>query len=180
MSSTDSIIRRADRRDIAAIRAMQERAMWALGGAFYTPAEIMAFLTTVTTMDDSVVEEGHYFVAEAFDGTILASGGWSQTVPGYAANSNAAAQPRDVATVRSVFVDASMCRRGLATRLMRRTEDDAAQEGIGRLRLTATLSGVPLYDALGYGRVRDLDLHLAGVRFACVEMQKPLAASTAA
>lgn len=39
------VIRHARPADIPAIRVMQERSMWVLGGDFYTSSEIASFLT---------------------------------------------------------------------------------------------------------------------------------------
>ena len=63
---------------------------------------------------------------------------------------------------------------------MRRTETDAAGNGIETLRLTATLSGVPLYRALGYSEGGQRDLLLGSVRFGCLEMSKCLRGLAAA
>ena len=66
-------IRAARAADIPAIRAMQARAMRALGAGFYRPAVIAAFLERIGTMDDAVVHEGHFLVADA-GGAIVGSG----------------------------------------------------------------------------------------------------------
>lgn len=139
--------------------------MRALGSSFYTADEIASFIAEIGTMDDAVVIEGNYFVAEDIRGSILASGGCALdggTCP-------------DLATLRSVFVDPTAARRGLGTAVTRHAERDAAQRDIEVMRLTATLSGAPLYVALGYSSRRRRDLVLsAGIRFSVVEMEKPL------
>ena len=56
-------VRRASRNEIPAIRDMQERSLTLLGADYYTAEEIAAFIAHVGTMDDAVVDEGHYFVA---------------------------------------------------------------------------------------------------------------------
>ena len=83
MRAIDYVVRKAWPSDIPALRAMQERAMRALGGAFYTPAEVAAFVCRIGTMDDDVVFEGNFFLAESAHGALLGSGGWSQLVPTY-------------------------------------------------------------------------------------------------
>jgi GNAT superfamily N-acetyltransferase len=165
--------------EIPVIRAMQERSLRVLGGAFYAPGEIAAFLTEIGTMDDAVVHEGHYFVAEDLDGAILASGGWSRKAPGYdraairgVTNRNGA----DAATVRSVFVDPAAARRGIATAIMARIEQDAAAHGIGVLSMMATLSGLSFYARLGYQSEGEKTVALpGGLRFECITMSKTLA-----
>jgi GNAT superfamily N-acetyltransferase len=172
-------IRHSCRADIPAIRAMQERSLRVLGGAFYAPGEIAAFLAEIGTMDDAVVSEGHYFVAANADGAILASGGWSRQAPGYDRAAIGGAADRKearAATIRSVFVDPAAARRGIARAMMARIEQDAAAHGIGVLRMMATLSGLPFYTRIGYRTEGEKTLTLpGGLRFECMTMSKTLA-----
>lgn len=169
------IIRHARPDDIPVIRAMQDRSMWGLGGNFYTASEIAGFLTEFGTMDDAIVAEGHYFVAEDHRGAILGSGGWARSRPSYANALGAGDPAADDPTVRSVFVDPAAARRGIGSTIMLRTEQDAAERGIRSLRLTATLSGVALYESLDYRTEEATELKLPNqTRFACVRMAKRL------
>ncbi|MDP2779541.1 GNAT family N-acetyltransferase [Devosia sp.] len=169
------IIRLARPADIPAIRSMQERSMWVLGGDFYSANDIASFLTLFGTMDDAVVDEGHYFVAEDRRGAILGSGGWTRSRPRYATASAGTRTPSDAPTVRSVFVDPAATRRGVASAIMARTEQDAVDHGAEMLQLTATLSGVALYHRLGYQTEEVTALELPDrSRFECVRMRKAL------
>lgn len=168
-------IRLARRTDIPAIRSMQERSMRILGGRFYTAGEIAGFLAEFGTMDDTIVDEGHFFVAEDHHGAILASAGWSRAKPRYASGLDDGGSAAEHPTVRSVFVDPAVVRRGIGSAIMRRTEYDAAKHGLDTLRLTATLSGVALYESLGYRSDNAMELKLPNqLRFACVKMAKQL------
>lgn len=162
--------------DGAAIRAMQARAMRRLGAAFYPPEAIEAFLSVVGTVDDSVIREGHYFIAATPCGRIVASGGWSRAVPHYDGQRDCATAGTaiDGAIVRSVYVDPDMARRGLATGIMRTLERDAARSGVCTLTLTASLSGLPLYLSSGYRPTVRGSLDLGGIGFAFVKMEKTL------
>ena len=120
-------IRAARPADIPAIRAMQGRSMRALGAGFYPEAVIAAFLERIGTMDDAVVHEGYFLVADA-GGTIVGSGGWSRLTPGYARTAGAAALVHD-ATIRSVFVDQAAARRGIASAIMARAESRRRRRG---------------------------------------------------
>jgi predicted N-acetyltransferase YhbS len=169
------IIRHAHPADIPAIRAMQERSMWVLGGDFYAAGEIANFLTLFGTMDDAVVEEGHYFVAEDHCGAILGSGGWTRSLPRYHNAIAASEAPASMATIRSVFVDPAATRRGVASAVMMKTERDALEHGVDTLHLTATLSGIALYQAFGYHAEEATELTFPDQsRFQCVKMQKTL------
>jgi GNAT superfamily N-acetyltransferase len=170
------IIRLAHPADIPRIREMQERSMLILGGAFYTSNELSNFLTLFGTMDDTLVEEGHYFVAEDHRSAILGSGGWTRSRPGYA-NAIAATEPSaNMPTVRSVFVDPAATRLGIASAIMLRMERDALEHGVDTLHLTATLSGLALYEALGYRTEEATELKFPDEsRFKCIKMRKLLA-----
>lgn len=149
--------------------------MWVLGGDFYTPTQIANFLTRFGTMDDAVVKEGHFFVAEDPRGAILGSGGWTCLRPAYAAESTIGEAAAVMPTVRSVFVDPAATRRGIASAIMMQTENDAREDGVDVLQLTATLSGVPLYTSFGYETEEITELTFADLsRFQCVKMRKSL------
>jgi N-acetylglutamate synthase-like GNAT family acetyltransferase len=79
------------------------------------------------------------------------------------------------ATIRSVFVDPDMGRMGLGTWIMRVTEADAHSAGIRRLKVCATLPGVPLYAAMGYREIEAIGMDFGDVSFALVRMEKSLA-----
>jgi predicted N-acetyltransferase YhbS len=169
-------IRHARASDIPAVRAMQARSMWTLGADFYTEAEMANFMDAFGTMDDAIVVEGHFFIAEDPGGAVLASGAWSRARPGYAAGMSATGPAAEMPTVRSVFVDPAIARRGLGSAIMRRVEDDAASHCVRLLSLTATLSGAPLYERLGYQVQEVTQIAFPDqTRFGCVKMTKPLA-----
>lgn len=155
---------------------MQSRAMRRLGAAFYPAEAIEAFLSVVGTVDDSVIGEGHYFIATTPCGRIVASGGWSREVPHYERHRDRTAAKAGIggAVVRSVYVDPDMARRGLGTGIMRTLERDAACTGVRALTLTASLSGVPLYLSSGYRPMVRGSLDLGGIGFAFVKMKKAL------
>ena len=139
------LIRLANPADIPAMRAMQERSMRVIGGDFYNPDEIANFLALCGTMDDAVVEEGHYFVAEDHRGTILGSGGWSRSRPHYANSAAGSEAGTAKPTVRSVFVDPAATRRGIASaQAPRIVEDGLSRQLFGRAPATiARVSRLP-------------------------------------
>lgn len=149
--------------------------MWVLGGDFYQAHQIAGFLTEFGTMDDAIVEEGHFFVAESDRGAILGSGGWTRSRPSYANGIAGIGATTVEPTVRSVFVDPAAVRCGIASAIMQRIEQDAAEHGIQTLHLTATLSGVALYEHLRYRAEAAVAVCLSDqTRFACVSMTKRL------
>jgi GNAT superfamily N-acetyltransferase len=172
-------IRHARHPEIPAIRAMQECSLVVLGSSSYAPDVIAAFLNEIGTMDDAVVDEGHYFVAARADGAILGSGGWSRKMPSYdraAIGGTAERNGGGAATVRSVFVAPAAARRGIATQIMMSVEKDAAAHGIDVLNMMATLSGLSFYARLGYRAEGEKTVALlGGLRFECMTMSKTLA-----
>lgn len=176
--TADIAIRKAQLREIDDIRAMQERSLLVLGDGFYRRDAIDAFIALVGTIDEVVVAEGHYFVAEHTARGLIGSAGWSQEPPGYERTHAAAALPArrtDLATVRSVFVEPAAARSGIATALMSHLERDAACHGISNLELMATLSGLPFYRKLGWRELGTKSVPLiAGLHFDCVAMSKSL------
>lgn len=168
-------IRHARPADIPAIRAMQQRSMWVLGGHFYSDDEIAGFLTEFGTMDDAIVEEGHFFVAENQARKTLGSGGWTRRRPRYESGLGDGHDTEASPTVRGVFVDPAAQRRGIASSIMARVERDALEHGVRELALTATLSGAALYERLGYLVRERAQLALKNdTTFACVRMTKRL------
>lgn len=164
--------RRAERREIPAIREMQERSIRVLGADYYRPDDLNAFLEAFSTMDDAVVDEGHYFVLVTPGRRILASAGWSQQAPGY--SRGAEAFDATTATIRSVFVDPDVPRRGLGRMVMQLVEADALAAGITRLEVSSTLSGLHLYRALGYRDTEHKTIAIGDFNFALVRMEKQL------
>lgn len=167
-------LRRARPDDAPALRRLHRRSMSALGQAHYTPRQIEGLFLTVETVDPDLIASGRYFVAEA-EGMIVGSGGWSDAMPGTGRGDDEAADRPD-ATIRAVFVHPSFTRRGIARRIMDIAESDAVlRAGADTIGLLATLSGVPLYRALGYDAGTAIALPLAnGETFRAVPMIKPL------
>lgn len=179
MSQARYRIRRAQRGDLEALVAMQERSVRQLASRFYAPEVIDCLLRHMGTVDPDVLDEGCYYVAETDGGKIAGSGGWSRRAPGHhggaGSDTVADSQAEDRALVRSVFVDPEWTRQGIASAIVRHVEATAAAAGVCRIALVASLSGVPLYRALGYRVVRPIELECcAGVGVESVEMAKQL------
>lgn len=143
-------IRHAERADRIALRALQAASFRALGPACYDDDVIETFITHVGTMDDTLIDDGNYFVA-CVDGALVGCGGWSSRTPSYAAHMPGdAAHPPRRATVRSVYVHPAITRQGIARCIMGRIETDIRAAGYDHAWLGSTLVGVPFYRRLGY------------------------------
>jgi GNAT superfamily N-acetyltransferase len=171
------VCRAATPGDVDRIRAMQERALRSIGRAFYPAETIEAFLDLVTTLDERVIEEGHFYVAETARRRIVATGGWSQLVPRFADMAPGQGEQPFVAAfavIRSIFVEPRLARTGLGSKMLTTLEWDAMNHGVRHMSLTAPLSGVPFFKARGYHETRRIDLELGEHAFACVKMEQRL------
>jgi GNAT superfamily N-acetyltransferase len=175
MKHDSVVIRRATLADREALRAMQAFSISVLGVDFYAPQQIAAFICHVGTLDDFLLHEGTFYLAES-GGAVVASGGWSRRRPNYANAMGEVERPGAVVPkIRGVFVHPAFARRGIASALMARAEAEALAAGYREVELTATLSGVPLYRKLGYAALRPITLHLPdGVAFPGLMMRKQL------
>jgi GNAT superfamily N-acetyltransferase len=167
--------RRATPADAPALLALQAASMRILGARAYTPAAIASFIRHAGTMDIRLLEDGTFFVLEVA-GEIVACGGWTWRRPSYETFAADCPAPHgDRATVRSVYVDPAMARRGLATRMMETIEADIAEAGYAEAELAATLTAMPLYTRLGYRPHRVVALDLPdGQQFLGAAMSKKL------
>ncbi len=172
-------IRLAETADIPALRALQARSLRVLGQAYYTATQIEHFIARVGTMDDYLVTDRTYLVAE-MDGELMGCGGWTTRLPGYARNSPDAHlyADRGRVTVRSVFTEPLVARQGVGRRVMNAVENAIRGEGFHVAELGATDSGLPFYQAIGYHGLRGLQVELGNdVNFRITVMQKYLAAN---
>lgn len=172
------LIRPACPDELEPLLEMQQRSLRILGAPFYGRDVLEAALAEMGTMDPRLIGDGTYLVAE-LDGRLAGSAGWTMRKPNYARlmKEPLRALPCRCGTVRSVYVDPAFTRRGVARLLMAAVEQRLAADGADAAELMATLSGVPLYDALGYGAVSDHALILAGrMVFPVVRMVRPLVA----
>jgi GNAT superfamily N-acetyltransferase len=172
--------RKANAADIPALAAMHRASLFALGGRHYGPAALEGMLADIPTADPALIADRTYTICECA-GTIVASGGWTFRRPCYEdattdhGEAADAARAAPTATIRAVFTHPGYARRGLGRTIMELVETEAAiLGGAERLELCATLSGVPLYERLGYAKVAPVRLALSnGATFDGWRMEKP-------
>lgn len=177
-SPPEVVLRPARLDDVAALEALQRTAVAVLNGRDYPPEALAAFLVHVGTLDRTLVRDGTYRVA-VLGGRIVGCGGWSfrdQGVggDGHGAPARRLRPGRDAAWMRAFFVDPAFAGRGIAGRLLRAAEADAAGAGFRRARLVATLTGEPLYLRHGYRVTQRIQVPAGGTSLAAAHMEKPL------
>lgn len=169
-------IRAARPEELDQLLSMHRRSMRVLGSEAYQSRVVEATLRHLGTMDPTLITDGTYLVAE-YDGQLVGSAGWTMQPPNYAKliREPLAPLPGRIGTVRSVYVEPAMARRGVARRLMSAVESRLASGGAETAELMATLCGVPLYASLGYHPLSDHALLLAdGSEFVVRRMARSL------
>ncbi len=169
-------IRLAMGADLPALRDLQERSLRVLGRQRYTATQLEAFITRIGTMDDYLVSDRTYLLAE-MAGEILGCGGWTTRLPSYArhAQDKVHVPESSRATVRSVFVEPLAARRGIGRRIMAAVEDALRREGFQTAELGATENGCAFYRSVGYQAVGPFQVELGkGITMPFTRMRKVL------
>ncbi len=166
--------RLAEPDDFDALIALQTRATLGLSSGHYDLDTMRIALKEVPILTRDLIEDGHYHVLAEPAGAILAGGGWSDRATGYSV-APTDTLPSGHALVRAVYVEPSVARRGLGSRIMEMIETDAIANGIRHLALTATLPGQLLYEYLGYRTLQPIERRLSnGYIVRLIAMEKAL------
>ena len=173
---SDLKIRRANLADESRLRSFQGASLRILGAAHYERAALESFIRHRCTMDACMLTASTFFMLEVM-GELAGCGGWSVQDAAYDCYSDARGEnrPGEQVTVRSIYVDPAFARQGLATRIMELVEGDIRAAGFTGALLTSSLTGLPLYQRLGYKPSKLVTLHLPdGHEFPGIAMSKPL------
>jgi GNAT superfamily N-acetyltransferase len=165
---TSVFIRAATRDDIPVLRELIERSVRELQAGFYTPEQIEAAVHSVFGVDQQLIDDGTYYVAE-IGGQLAGCGGWSKRGTLYGASHYEHSRhdvlldsTREPARIRAFFTHPAFARKGVGRALLLRCEDEARKAGFHSMEMAATLPGVPLYAAHGYEAFETFDVPLPG------------------
>ena len=175
-----AVLRVARLADAERIEALMKESAAAIFPRWYSEREAASAVEHVAVVDRMLLEDGTYFVLEA-GGEVVACGGWSRRDRLYTGSGDGADDARlldpatEPARVRAMFVRDDWTRRGLGRRIIDACEEAARREGFSRMALSATLPGVPLYQACGFEPLEEVDTVLVdGARLTCMSMEKPI------
>lgn len=180
---SEVVVRDARAADLETLRALMDRSIAELQKGFLTEAQIVASRRFMG-LDTQLVADGDYVVAE-IDGVAVGCGGWSRRATLFGGDDSLVARTpdllvpgRDPARVRAMYTDPAHARRGIGRRILETCEDAAARAGFTEVVLMATLSGEPLYRAMGYRVIEPVVEVADGVAVPLIRMGKALALRT--
>ena len=148
--------------------------------AFYSDEQIEAALGSVFALDRQLILDETYFVV-SHGNQMVGCGGWSRRGALFGGDHHRVSEDvlldpkKDPARIRAFFVHPDWARRGVARCILRSCEVAIQSAQFSEIQLVATLSGEPLYAALGYAIIERFEVLLANrVEFPVVRMGKSL------
>lgn len=174
-------IRLAALEDVPTLQKLIAESVRTLSLPYYDEREIDSALTHVFGVDQRLIYDATYFVAES-DGQIVGCGGWSKRRTLFGGDQAQSLRvdelldPKtDSARVRAFYVHPDWSRRGIGRQILLACEQAAGASGFRVLELIATLPGEPLYSAHGYSIIAPFDIPLSeGHSLAAFHMKKSL------
>ena len=132
-------------------------------------------------LDTQLIQDGTYFMVES-DGRIAGCGGWSWRSTLFGGDESMVSREpealdpaKDAARIRAMYTDPDFARQGVGRIVMSLCEGAAMHAGFKRAMMMATMAGVPLYEACGYGEVEPITItNIEGVAVPLVRMEKSL------
>jgi GNAT superfamily N-acetyltransferase len=171
--------RLATRDDIPALTALMNAAIAELLKPVLSPEQVTAS-HALMGLDSQLIDDRTYFLVTS-SGRLAASGGWSPRATPFGGDHTSGRDTRlldpasEPARVRAMYTHPDFARRGIGRMVLGLCEAAAAQAGFARVELTATIGGLPLYRACGYGEIEPFEQDVSGVRVPLVRMGKSLA-----
>lgn len=165
--------------DIDALRPLMRESIGRLLADFLPPEAVEASFE-IMGIDTQLIRDETYFVVEC-GGEIAGCGGWSRRATLFGGDHSAGRDAalldpaHDSARVRAMYTSPRFVRRGVGRMILQLCEAAAAREGFTRVELAATMAGVPLYRACGYGEIERLEAGTSrGIKVPLIRMGKTI------
>ena len=147
--------RKAQQNDVTELIQLIALSARSLASQDYTQEQIEAAIGTVWGVDEELIRDQTYFIAESAKGVLAGCGGWSKRAKLFGASEGDQASPLldpliDSARIRAFFVHPDFIRLGIGREIILLCEQEAKHAGFKRMELMATLPGHRLYKACGY------------------------------
>ena len=173
-------IRLAATADIPALQKLIAASVRGLSEGYYSAKQVDSSIKYIFGVDTQLLADGTYYVIEA-NNTIVACGGWSKRKTLYGGDQHkSVADPlldpkTDAARIRAFFVDPAWARQGIGKMLIDHCETEAINNGFTAMELGATLPGEPLYKAMGYTSISNINADMPdGETLEVIKMSKKL------
>lgn len=171
-----SRLARAD--DIPALDPLVRAAIDELQKGFLDDAQIRSS-HAIMGLDRQLIDDGTYFVIESGE-LPVGCGGWSRRATLYGGDHSGGRDStlldpsKEPARVRAMYTRPDFTRRGIGRLILSLCEAAAAAEGFTRLELMSTLSGRPLYAAVGFEAIEEVADASGGVPVPLIRMGKDI------
>lgn len=172
-------IQQASGQNLPILQALMRQSIEILQKKFLSDDQIQASYE-VMGLDTQLIEDGTYFSVWA-ETTLVGCGGWSARKTLYGGNHSKGRSderlnpPKDAARIRAMYTHPDWARRGIGRLILETCESAARNAGFTRAQMMATLSGVPLYEACGYTKIKPhTDFSQSGIEIPLMHMEKIL------
>jgi len=155
MSIKQIHFRKAQTKDIPDLVELIALSARSLSVNDYSTQQIEAALGTVWGVDEELIHDQTYFIAEDSNRVVVACGGWSKRAKLFGASkaceTSSLLNPiTDPARIRAFFVHPDFSRLGIGREIIHLCEQEAFAAGFSKMELMATLPGYRLYKSCGY------------------------------
>jgi N-acetylglutamate synthase-like GNAT family acetyltransferase len=148
-------VRVARSADIKGVDELLKASYPALMASAYDPEVLAPALKLMTRANPTLLVSGTYYVAESTSGLIVGCGGWTRERPG-----TTIVEPA-LGHIRHFGTHFEWARRGVGRAIYQLSENVARAAGVKCFEAYSSLNGESFYRALGFGRVREMDMELS-------------------
>ena len=170
---------KALRNDLPQLQILMRKSIETLQVPFLTKAQIRASFE-VMGLDTQLIKDGTYY-AVFLQSKLAGCGGWSKRETLYGGDHSKGRNARllnphtEAARIRAMYTHPDFTRIGVGRLILDTCEQAARDAGFKRIKMMATLAGVPLYTACGYQKLEEIfDTTSDGTKVPLIRMGKQL------